>query len=103
MTAKIYIKPYDFKVMTWDNVTEIPFTEYSIDESDFRNKTAKFKTDQFYDVSSKSWAVKIVNPDHETFAGIILKRKINRIIMKIIVGDLINPGLDFFVISSKRI
>jgi hypothetical protein len=74
MTAHIYVKAWTYDGFTWDNCWEIPFTEYSIDESDYRNKTAKFKSDRIMDTSTTSWAVKITNPNHETFTGIILKR-----------------------------
>ena len=74
MTAQIFVKPWSYDGFSWINCTEIPFTEYTIDESDFRNRTAKFKTDRFMDTSNTSWAVKITNPNHETFTGIILKR-----------------------------
>ena len=72
--AHIYVKQYSNDGFTWDNSWEIPFTEYSIDESDYRNRTAKFKSSMMLDTSQASWAVKITNPHHETFTGIILKR-----------------------------
>ena len=74
MTARIFVKTWSYEGFSWDNCIEIPFTEYSIDESDYRNKTAKFKTDRLFDTANYSWAVKITNPNHETFTGIILKR-----------------------------
>ena len=73
MTAKIYIKAYTNN-FDWDNCSEIPFEDYSISESDFRNRTAKFTTDRRYDLSNYTWAVKIVNDHHETFTGVILKK-----------------------------
>ena len=74
MTAHVYVKAYNGNGFSWDNCYEIPFTEYSIDESDYRNRTAKFKSDKIMDTATVSWAVKITNPNHETFTGIILKR-----------------------------
>ena len=74
MNAQIFVKAWTYEGFTWDNSWEIPFTEYSIDESDFRNRTAKFKSNRLMDTSNHSWAVKITNPNHETFTGIILKR-----------------------------
>ena len=74
MTAQIFVKPWTYDGFSWDNCEEIPFEEYSIDESDYRNRTATFKTDRIMDTSNHSWAVKITNPHHETFTGIILKR-----------------------------
>lgn len=78
MAAHIYVKVFHhIDTFTWDNCYEIPFTEYSIDESDYRNRTAKFKSSSLMDTSQYTWAVKITNPNHETFTGIILKRDMN--------------------------
>ena len=75
MSAKIYIKPFStLSDFNWDNCFEIPFTEYNISESDYRNRTAKFKSNKVIDTTQRSWAVKITNPYHETFTGIIIKR-----------------------------
>lgn len=73
MSAKIYIKAYTNK-FDWDNCYEIPFEDYTISESDFRNRTAKIVTNQRLDLSNYTWAVKIVNDHHETFTGVILKK-----------------------------
>ena len=74
MTAHIYVKAFDYQGFNWDNCYEIPFNEYSIDESDFRNKTATFSSPARLKLGDESYAVKITNSDHETFTGIILKR-----------------------------
>ena len=73
MTAKIYIKEYT-QPFNWYNCSEMPFEDYSFDEADFRNKTAKITINQDLDLANKSYAVKIVNNHHETFTGIILKK-----------------------------
>jgi hypothetical protein len=75
MTSHIYVKVYENdKKFNWYNCWEISFESYSIDESDFRNKTATFKSDMNLFVEGYSYAVKITSPTHETFSGIILKR-----------------------------
>lgn len=75
MTAHIYIKRWNYGgTFNWDNQWEIPFEDYSIDESDFRNKTAKITSPWLINNNQYSWAVKITNPHHETFTGIIIKR-----------------------------
>ena len=75
MTARIYVKAWEYGgLFNWNNALEIAFEDYSIDESDFRNKTAKFTSSQLINEATRSWAVKITNPDHETFTGIIIKR-----------------------------
>lgn len=73
MTAKVYIKHYSAP-FNWNNCYEIPFEDYNMSESDFRNRTAKLITDLNLDLSNYTWAVKIVNPYHETFTGVILKK-----------------------------
>ena len=73
MNAKIYIKPYSTP-FNWDNCYSIPFEDYSITETDFRNRTAKIVTDWNYDLANYSYAVKIVSDHHETFTGILLKK-----------------------------
>jgi hypothetical protein len=75
MTAKMYIKDWTYDGFTWDNCLEIPFFDYEITESDFRNKTMKFTSPRALEVGKRSRAIKIVNDDHETFSGIILKRE----------------------------
>lgn len=76
MTAHIYIKKWEYGgFFNWDNCYEIPFEDYSIDESDFRNKTAKITSSHLINRIDYSWAVKITNPDHETFTGIIIDRE----------------------------
>ena len=73
MTAHIYVKGYSTP-FNWDNCYEIPFEDYSISESDFRNRTAKIVTERGYDLANNTYAVKIVNPHHETFTGVMLKK-----------------------------
>lgn len=73
MTAKIYIKEYK-QPFDWNNCYEIAFEDYNITESDFRNKTAKFTSNENLDLSDVNYAVKIINNLHETFTGIILKK-----------------------------
>ena len=73
MTAHIYVKRYETP-FNWDNCYEIPFQDYTISESDFRNRTAKIVTERRYDFANNTYAVKIVNPHHETFTGVMLKK-----------------------------
>lgn len=73
MTAHIYIKKYSAP-FNWDNCYEVAFEDYSISESDFRNRTAKIVLNENYDLAEYSYAVKIINNTHETFTGIILKK-----------------------------
>lgn len=75
--AHIYIKGYDqfTRDWNWDNCTEIPFENYSIDETDFRNKTATIKTETNIKYFEQyGYVVKITNPTHETFSGVMLKK-----------------------------
>lgn len=72
--AHIYVKRWTYEGFTWDNAWEIPFVDYSIDESDYRNKTATINTPWRYDLGTNTYAVKITSDWHETFTGIILKR-----------------------------
>lgn len=73
MTAHIYIKKYNTP-FDWNNCYEVPFEDYSISESDFRNRTAKIILKENYDLTNQTYAVKITNPYHETFTGVILKK-----------------------------
>ena len=73
MTTHVYIKKYE-EPFNCDNCYEIPFEDYSIKESDFRNRTAKIVTERKYDLANNTYAVKITNPYHETFTGILLKK-----------------------------
>ena len=73
MTAKVYIKKYSTP-FNWDNCLQIPFEDYNFSESDFRNRTAKLITDVNLDLTNYTWAVKITEPYHETFTGVLLKK-----------------------------
>ena len=61
-------------VMTdsWSKSIKIPFTEYSIKESDYRIKTASFTSPVFFDLTTGRHLVKIGSLYHENFAGIML-------------------------------
>lgn len=51
---------------------EIFFTEYEIDETDRRTKTAKFTTPYYFDLTSNFIYVVISCPFHEDFGGVVL-------------------------------
>ena len=59
-------------VISWKSRITMWYTKYSIKESDMRIKTATFDSPQFIDLTTGLYAVKIVSPYHENFAGIIL-------------------------------
>lgn len=79
MTSQICVIQYignlkyvpDFK---WKDATYLNFEDYTITETDFRTKTAKFKSTERIGVDGWSYAVKITSNKHETFTGIIIKR-----------------------------
>ena len=50
----------------------IPFTEYEINETDRRTKTAKFTTPEYLDLTDKYTFTVITNPYHEDFGGVVL-------------------------------
>lgn len=52
---------------------DIPFTSYEITETDPRVKTAKFTTNEYFDLTAGQLWVHISNPYHENFGGRILK------------------------------
>ena len=56
----------------WSNVHLVPFTEYSIKESDYRIKTASFTSPIFFDLTLGQYIVRIGSKYHENFSGIIL-------------------------------
>jgi len=53
--------------------TEIPFTKYSIKETDFRVKTATFTSPSYIDLTTGLRLVRIVSKYHENFAGVVLE------------------------------
>ena len=59
-------------VISWKSRITMWYTKYSIKESDMRIKTATFDSPQFIDLTTGLYAIKIVSPYHENFAGIIL-------------------------------
>jgi len=50
----------------------VPFTEYEINETDRRTKTAKFTTPISLDLTANFTYVIITNPYHEDFGGVVL-------------------------------
>ena len=52
--------------------TEIPFQKYSIKETDFRVKTAKFTSPSYIDLTTGLRVIRIVSKYHENFAGVVL-------------------------------
>ena len=50
----------------------LPFTEYEINETDRRTKTAKFTTPTYLDLTANFIYVIITNPYHEDFGGVVL-------------------------------
>ena len=59
-------------VISWKKKIKMRYSKYSIKESDMRTKTATFDSPQFIDLTTGLYAIKIVSPYHENFAGIIL-------------------------------
>ena len=59
-------------VISWKTKIKMWYSKYSIKESDMRVKTATFDSPQYIDLTTGLYAVKIVSPYHENFAGIIL-------------------------------
>ena len=72
MTSAIYVTPYK-KGFKWSKSELVNFEDYSITETDFRVKTAKFKSSEKISVDNTNFAVRITGP-HETFTGVILSR-----------------------------
>lgn len=65
-------------VVFWDDTgqkfhKDIPFTSYEIIETDPRVKTAKFVTNEYFDLTDGQLWVHISSPYHENFGGKILK------------------------------
>ena len=60
-------------VISWKTKIKMWYSKYTIKESDMRIKTATFDSPQFIDLTTGLYAVKIVSPYHENFAGIILE------------------------------
>ena len=60
-------------VISWKSKIKMWYSKYTIKESDMRIKTATFDSPQFIDLTTGLYAVKIVSPYHENFAGIILE------------------------------
>lgn len=58
--------------INWGEKNEILWTEYEIDETDMRQKTAKIITPQYIDLTTGQYCVLITSPDHEDFGGIFL-------------------------------
>ena len=79
MTSQICVIKYvgdKFKYkadFNWKDATYINFEDYTITETDFRTKTAKFKSPERIKIDGYTFAVKITGP-HETFTGVIIKR-----------------------------
>ena len=72
MTSNIVVVPYK-KGFKWSDGVYLNFEDYSITETDFRVKTAKFKSSERISVDNTNFAVRITGP-HETFTGVILSR-----------------------------
>ena len=75
--ATIYVARYSDAskpnaVISWKTKIKMWYSKYSIKESDMRIKTATFDSPQYIDLTTGLYAVKIVSPYHENFAGIIL-------------------------------
>ena len=58
--------------MDWKHKDEIPWSDYDIDETDMRQKTAKITTPQYLDLTTGQYCVLITSKEHENFAGIFL-------------------------------
>lgn len=76
--GKIYISRltnaefYNYNI-SWKNVTAtVPYSKYSIKETDFRVKTASFTTPSYYDLTQGQYIILINSKYHENFSGIIL-------------------------------
>ena len=59
-------------VMDWKNSYTIPYTKYSIKETDFRIKTATFTSPVYYDLTEGVYTILISSKYHENFAGFLL-------------------------------
>lgn len=70
-------------VLFWDDTgqdfhKDIPFTSYEITETDPRVKTAKFVTNEYFDLTAGQLWVHISSPYHENFGGRIIKVEFNK-------------------------
>ena len=57
---------------SWSGAKSIPYSKYSIKESDMRVKTANFTSPQYLDLTTGLHAIRIVSKYHENFGGIVL-------------------------------
>lgn len=57
---------------SWSGAKSIPYSKYSIKESDMRVKTANFTSPQYLDLTTGLHAIRIISKYHENFAGIVL-------------------------------
>ena len=57
---------------SWSGAKNIPYSKYSIKESDMRVKTANFTSPQYLDLTTGLHAIRIVSKYHENFGGIVL-------------------------------
>ena len=66
---------YNNLIADWNNTATIPYTKYTIKETDFRVKTATFTTPQYLDLTTGQYYVLISSKYHENFAGIVLENE----------------------------
>ena len=59
--------------ITWVSKHLTPWVKYQIKETDMRQKTASFTSNQYIDLTTGVYCVLITSPYHEDFSGIILK------------------------------
>ena len=57
---------------SWAGAEKYPWAKYLIKESDMRTKTASFKTNAHFDLTTGVYCVLIVSDSHEPFAGEII-------------------------------
>ena len=57
---------------SWSGAKNIPYSKYSIKESDMRVKTANFTSPQYLDLTTGLHAIRIISKYHENFGGIVL-------------------------------
>ena len=56
----------------WSKSQNMPYTKYTIKESDMRVKTASFVSPNYVDLTIGQYAIRIISKYHENFAGVIL-------------------------------
>lgn len=56
----------------WSKSQNMPYTKYTIKESDMRVKTASFVSPNYIDLTIGQYAIRIISKYHENFAGILL-------------------------------